>query len=310
MLKKLALKKILIVSLSFTVLLLIYFFPTTSNELKINTRVNYVDVTKTTMYLIDKFNYVSRIEVVNHYNKEVSIKDIINNLTIDSVSTSHIPSDFKKVIPKNTKLLDHSINNKILKLNFSKEFLNMEKESEEKVIEALIYTLTELKEVDGIMIFVEGDLLTNLPHSQKILPNILDRSYGINKVYDLISLKETTKVTTYYVSKLENFIYYTPVTTISNENQEKVEIIIENLKSNPTYQTNLISYLQNEAKLVDYQILENSVNLSFNNYILSLNDYEISEEVKYTIALSIKDTYNINETIFYVDDMLIDVFFV
>ena len=109
---------------------------------------------------------------------------------------------------------------------------------------------------------------------------------------------------------MESFSYYTPVTTITNKENEKVEIIIEKLKTAPTYQTNLVSYLGTNTELLNYEILENSVNLSFNNHILNLNDNEIMEEVKYTIALSIRDTYNINETIFYVDNMLIDAFFI
>jgi len=186
----------------------------------------------------------------------------------------------------------------------------VDKDNEEKMLESLIYSLTEIKEVKQIMIFVEGENLTTLPHSKKNLPTILDRSYGINKVYDIKSIKEIEKITTYYVTKMENFSYYTPVTTITNKENEKIEIIIEKLKTAPTYQTNLVSYLSTRAELINYEILENSVNLSFSNHILNLNTNEISEEVKYTIALSIRDTYNIDETIFYVDDLLIDAFFI
>ena len=89
-----------------------------------------------------------------------------------------------------------------------------------------------------------------------------------------------------------------------------MEIIIEKLKSSPTYQTNLVSYLSASAELLNYEILENSVSLSFNNQVLALDENKIIEEVKYAIALSIRDTYSINETIFYVDNMLIDAHFI
>jgi germination protein M len=156
------------------------------------------------------------------------------------------------------------------------------------------------------MIFVEGSILKELPNSKKTLPLILDRSYGINKIYDLNSMKDINKITTYYVNTNSNYSYYIPVTTITNNNDEKVKIIIEKLKSSPTYDTNLVSYLASSTLLQKYEILENSVNLSFNNEILSLDDNRIMEEVKYSIALSIKDTYGINETIFYIDDNLVD----
>lgn len=311
MLKKLAFKKILIISLSFIILLLIYLFPK-DNTYNIKTTLTYSNPPTTSIYLIDHNNLVSRFEVIKNTNNiNELIKEIINNLTIDNNSNNHIPTNFQKVIPKNTVLINFDLNNNgLLKLNFSKEFFNVTQDNEEKMLEAIIYSLTELKEIKKIMIFIEGKNLIKLPHSNKYLPNTLDRSYGINKIYELESMKNINKVTTYYISKIDNLIYYVPVTTYTNKDKEKIEIIIEQLKSMPTYQTNLVSYLSNSTKLLKYEILENSVNLSFNNEILNLSTNAIVEEVKYSIALSIRDTYNINETIFYIDDLLIDAFFI
>ena len=310
MIKRLALKKIIITSLSFLILLIIYFFPTTENY-NINTTLTYSNPKTIPIYLVDNNNLVSRFEVIQKSKNSLELVDeVINNLTIDNNSTSHIPNNFKKIIPKNTKIINKDLNDGLLKINFTKELLNINKDNEEKMIESIIYSLTEIKDVKKIMIFVEGENLKELPNSKKTLPLTLDRSYGINKVYELESMKDITKITTYYVSKIEGYSYFTPVTTITNTKNEKVEVIIEKLKTSPTYQTNLISYLATSAELLDYEILENSVNLSFNNEVLSLEENKIIEEVKYSIALSIRDTYDINETIFYVDNMLIDVFFI
>ncbi|MBE6156258.1 MAG: hypothetical protein E7161_00730 [Firmicutes bacterium] len=310
MLKRLALKKIIITSLSFLILLIIYFFPS-SDSYNVNTTLTYIEPETIPIYLIDNNDLVSRFEVIKQNNETSNLIDeIINNLTVDSKNSSHIPSNFKKIIPKNTKIISKELKEGLLKINFSKELLNVSKENEEKMIEAIIFSLTEIKDITKIMIFVEGKTLKELPNSKKILPNTLDRSYGINKVYEIESMKDISKITTYYVSKMDGYSYFTPVTTVTNLKNEKVEVIIEKLKSSPTYQTNLISYLASSAELLDYEILENSVNLSFNNQVLSLDENEIIEEVKYSIALSIRDTYNINETIFYVDNMLIDAFFI
>ena len=310
MLKQFAYKKFIIIALSFIFLLIIYFFPS-KEAYNINTTLTYTDPETTPIYLIDSNNLVSRFEVIKKSSDTSKLIDeVIENLTISEEQSSYIPNNFKKIIPENTKVISKDLTDGLLKINFSKEFLNIEEENEEKLIEAVVFSLTEIKDVKKIMIFVEGEVLKELPHSKKILPNVLDRSYGINKVYELEGMKDIAKVTTYYVSKMEGYSYYTPVTTITNSKNEKVEIIIEKLKTSPTYQTNLISYLTASAELLDYEILENSVNLSFNNQVLNLDDNSIIEEVKYSIALSIRDTYDIGETIFYVDNMLIDAFFI
>ena len=310
MVKRFALKKFIIVFLSFIILLILYLFPN-KNEYNIKTTLTYINPKTIPIYLIDNNDLVARFEVLKKSEEILDLIDeIINNLTIDNKNTSHIPNNFKKIIPKNTKILSKELENDLLKINFSKEFLNISLDKEEKLLEALIYSLTEIKGINRIMIFIEGEKLKELPNSHKVLPNILDRSYGINKIYDLESFKNVSKITTYYINKIDGFSYFTPITTIENTEKEKIEVIIEKLKSAPTYETNLVSYLTASAELLNYEILENSVNLSFNNEILSLDDSKVIEEVKYSIALSIRDTYNIFETIYFVDNMLIDVFFI
>ena len=157
--------------------------------------------------------------------------------------------------------------------------------------------------MEKIKILVEGKPLTNLPNSNKKLPEYLDKSYGINKIYNIDSIKETTKTTIYYLSKNKDYYYYVPVTKVSNEKTERVEIIIKELKSTPIYHTNLISYLAASANMTSYEMLENAISLSFNNYLIAnIKEEDILEEVKYSIALSIRDTYGINEVIFNIPD--------
>lgn len=308
MLKKMALKKIVISSLALIILLIICLFPNKTNY-DFKTTLTYTTPIVQPIYLIDNNNYVARYNIIRKTNETLELVDyVIENLTISDKNGYYLPNGFNAIIPKNTKVLNKSLEEDLLKINFSKEFLNIEKENEEKMLEAIVYSLLEIKGIKKIMIFVEGENLTKLPNSGKNIAIILDKNIGINKTYDINSLKETDKTTTYYLSKIDNVYYYVPVTSITNNDKEKVEIIIEKLKTSPTYKTNLISFLASNTELLNYEILENSVSLSFNNNILSLDNNQITEEVKYSIALSIRDTYNINQTIFYVDDLLVDAF--
>ena len=92
--------------------------------------------------------------------------------------------------------------------------LNIDADKAEKMIESIVYSLTEIKDINGVMIFVEGKRLLKLPNSTTILPLVLDRDIGINKTYDISSLKNVTKLTTYYVAKSEDIPYYIPVTAL------------------------------------------------------------------------------------------------
>lgn len=296
MLRKCAIKRIIMSSLALVIMLLLCVFPK-SNELSIPEEVIYVEELTMPIYVMDQNRYVARTSVIKS-NTDDEIRYIIDTLTIGSLSAHYLPNGFTGIIPHNTKLIDYSLENKLLKLNFSKELLNVSTENEEKLIESLIYSLCELEGVAQIMIFIEGESLTKLPKSQKSLPLILDKSYGINKIYNFDNIKDTSKTTIYYIGKYNDNVYYIPITKVTNDTVEPVEVIVNELKSTPIYETNLISYLNASYELQDYEVLENSITLSFNNTILAnLNDEDINEEVRYTLSLSLRDTYDIDNVV-------------
>ena len=311
MLKKSALRRIMVSTLALIIVTVLYFFPTDDNNNQIAQKVEYVSVDNTPIYLMNPDNYVVRTSIATKEKEPLAlVKEMIDALTIGNEKQDYIPKHFSSIIPENTKLLDVSLEDGLLKIDFSKEFLNTTKEMEEIMIEAIVYTLTEIDGIDKIMIFVEGTKLEVLPQSNIKLPNTLDRSYGINKVYDITSLKDLTKTTIYYIGEFNDLIYYVPVTKIENDNgNNKIEIIIDELKSSPIYETNLMSYLATSVRLESYEELENQVILSFNNEIFDdFKDQNILEEVKYSISLSIEDTLNVKEVIFKVDNKVIETF--
>lgn len=302
MIKKSSIRRICVATLALFILLIIYFFP--SSDVTIKEHLSYIKKDEMPIFLVDNSNYVARTSIVKSSETiNEQIKEIIETLTINSKKSTYIRDGFKQIIPENTKIIDLKLDNEILTINFSKEFLTVNETNEELMLEALIYSLTELKEIKKIKILVENIPFTKLPNSNKKLPEYLDKTYGINKIYNLNSLKETSKTTIYYLSKINDYYYYVPVTKVSNEKLERVEIIIKELKSTPIYHTNLISYLKASANMTNYELLENAISLSFNNYLIAnMKEEQILEEVKYSIALSLRDTYGINEVIFNIPD--------
>ena len=301
MLRKSSIRRIMLATLALFLLLIIYFFPTTPS---ISESLSYIEKEEMPIFLVDNMEYIARTSIVkNSDNTDDLIKEVIESLTIGSNKSNYIREGFKAVIPEGTKVLDIKLEDSILTINFSKELLNVSQDSEEKMLEAIIYSLTEIDSVKKIKILVEGEPLTNLPNSNKKIPELLDKNYGINKIYNLDSIKDTSKTTIYYLSKYNDYYYYVPVTKISNENLEKAEIIINELKTTPIYHTNLISYLAASTNLTNYEILENSISLSFDNHLLAgIDDEDMLEEVKYAISLSIRDSYGIDEVIFNISE--------
>lgn len=171
------------------------------------------------------------------------------------------------------------------------------------MIEALVYSLTSIEGVNNIIIYVDGSVLSKLPQTGKILPSTLNRDFGINKEYDLQSLNDINSVTIYYVDSYNDEYYYVPVTKYMNDNRDKIRIVIDELTSSPIYNTNLMSFLNSNTRLLEVEQTVDALDLTFNSYIFNnLEEKKILEEVIYTICLSVRDNYDVKEVIINVND--------
>ncbi len=312
MLKRIVSRKILVTITALFALLLIYLIPKKNldNDIQdtIPQQLEYVnnDVITDVIYLFDNYNYLARTNVItNISDKEIEKKarELINILIKDGAGENKIPNGFKSVLPSDTKIISLNYEDGLIKVNFSKELLDVKEEMEEKMIEAIVYTLTNIEGVNKVIIYVENDILSKLPKSKINLPATLDRSFGINKDYDLKSSKDINQVNIYYINKYNDNYYYVPVTKYVNDPREKIRIIIDELSSSHVYNSNLMSFLNSNTKLLTVEQVDNKLNLGFNSYIINDEvENNILEEVIYTISLSIKDNYDVEEVIFSVDD--------
>ena len=306
MLKKKALNKIIISISCLLILCILYLFPDKNESIKSNITISNNE--NSIVYLKDNNNYISRVSTILTSTTDIDkVKEIISILTIGS--NKYIREGFYKIIPKNTKLLDLSIHDNLIKLNFSKEILNIDRKNEQKMIEAIVYSLTSLDNIKYVSIYVEGDILDRLPNSKIKLNTVLDRSIGINKEFNIDNIYNTTKTTIYYLSKYKDYYYYVPVSKIYNNDISKIEVIIKELSSNKLLNTNLMSYLNNNTELLSYNETDKTLLLNFNEGILEdINTNNILEEVSYSINLSIKDNYDVDEVLYYVNDKIVNTF--
>lgn len=310
MLKKASIRKILVSISALFALFLIYLIPNNAsdNKLNIDYELSYVeqDVNKEVIYLLDSYNMLGRSEVViNSENLSVENKarELVEVLIKGGAGEDRIPNGFRSILSSETKILSLKFNDGIIKIDFSKELLDVDKENEEKMVEAIVYTLTSIEGVNKVIIYVDGDILTKLPQTNKNLPATLDKSFGINKEYDITSMNDITMTTVYYINKYNDNYYYVPVSKFSNDDRNKITIIVDSLSSSPTYKANLMSFLNYNTKLLSATQNIDTLSLNFNSYIFNdASEKKILEEVIHTISLSVEDNYDVSELIFKVDD--------
>lgn len=305
MLKKISIRKIVLSSLALFAMFLIYIIPANEGRLDIKEELEYVNtnIESSPIFLMDKNSYVALTSVaVTDANIENKARQLLKVLTIGGMD-SKIPSGFSAIIPPNTEVLSLSYEDGLIKVNFSKDLLNVSEELEEKLVESIVYTLTSIDKVDKVIIYVEGDILTKLPKTKINLPSTLDKTFGINKEFDLTSTKDITDVTIYYINQISDNYYYVPVTKYVNDSRDKASIIIDELSKNFDFNKNLMSFLNEGTQLVSSEVKDGQMFLNFNEDILNDDvSGDISKGTLDTISLSMGANYEVKEVVFYVGD--------
>ena len=302
MIREKALRKILITSITMLILLTIYVIKDFSknNTIEANLELEYVTgIGTNSIYLLNENGFLVKSKILlTENNKEDQIKILLKNLIIDS--SNKFPDGLSATIPKGTKILDINYDEGYVTLNFSKQFLNIKEDKEDNMFESIVYSIFDLKDIKGIFIQVEGEMLENYPHKKTKLNYPLTKEIGINKEYNLSKRDNINKVVIYYLEKIDNSNYYVPVTKYMNSDSDKIKIIIDSLTTSYIYEPNLMSFLNNNVKLNSYEENENVFFLDFNSSLYDKNN-KVLEEVIYSISYSVFDNYDVKSVVFSVD---------
>ena len=286
MLKRKAFNRIFLTTVIFFIVFVLYIF---MNDSFPSNGFSNGFVSGSYVYTLNEDNYISKASV--YVSKSLSLEDEIRErleiITDENNKNSLLPSYFKPILPKNTEVLDVVIEDGIVKLYFSKELYDISAYQAEKMIESIIYTISD-DDILGIELYADGEMVKYVPHTDKMLPTILTRDFGINKVYDIRETSSVVKVVMTYYGKFDGIFYEIPVTRYVNSDVSKLQVIVDNLDGMVSG-LNLISMVD-EVELVDYKISSGCIFLVF--------DRELSDDEKKIIKSSVMANYDVNEVLF------------
>lgn len=293
MLKKKAFRRIFFTTIIFFIVFVLLSIKKLEEPTNIYESNNYKTDYIENIWTLNDDNYVSKTSI--YVNKELNVlekvKVLIETLIEENNNNSLLPTYFNPILPRNTKILEVVLDNDLIKINFSKEFKNATEDQCEKMIEAIVYTLTDINGINGVEIYVNNELLKYIPNTSKVLPTILTKDIGINKVYNINGTNDILKVITYFLGNSKE-INYVPVTSYLNTSKEKIEIIVENLTSIYSYNNSLIAPFDSSLKLVNYLLEDNKMFLEFNCFSCIEKDYLD------LIVYSVFDNYEVDSIIF------------
>ncbi|MDY5993425.1 MAG: GerMN domain-containing protein [Bacilli bacterium] len=307
MLRTKALRKIFLTTLTLFVLLTVFTITNskTENVLKTNLEIEDIAGFKTDIiYLLNDKGLLVKTKILLEGNTdEEKINKLLLNLT--EGSSNSFPEGLKKLIPKGTVVNNVMVGNNLVTVDFSRELLKVSSDMEKPMVTAIVYSIMELGNYEGVSILVDGKVLDKYPNSLEEIPSVINKSIGINKNFSITSYNNINKVVIYYLENIDNNLYYVPVTKYVNDERDKIKIIVEELASSYIYESNLMSFLNSNVRLLDYKEDNDIMYLNFNDYLFDGND-KILEEVLYSLAYSVFDNYNVSMVSFMVNGQRIN----
>lgn len=306
MLKSRAIRKIFITTLSLFIFLVVYSLPTLDNSYVLKTNLEIESTTglaTDNIYLLNDDGYLVKSRILlEGTTLEDKIAEVLDQLTIRD--ENHFPKGLFPYIPKDTKVLNILHGEGKVTIDFSREFLNMNVYTEKQIISGVVFSILDLGDVEEVIILVEGEVLRQYPNTKESLSSPLTKNIGINQEYNLTSRDDISKVVIYYLSKINDEMYYVPVTKYLNDSRDKIKIIIDELSTSYIYESNLMSFLHSQVELLDYYEQENVLFLNFNKFLFD-SDNKVLEEVLYSISYSVFDNYDVSMVMFEVNNQYV-----
>ena len=212
------------------------------------------------VYLLDDNKYLIPLSVDVSAKKYLvdEIYTIVSNLRDLEVE------GFNTILAKDVKINKIELENGILNIDFSKEFLAYQSDLEEKIIESLTWSVMDFEQVKGLTISVDGVKLEKMPINGLQLPSVLNKEIGINKYSDLTSnLENGDTVVVLYEKLVQGTTYYVPVTRRIEYQPNDVLQVVKSLDK----QISLLSGLTviNKIKAVDVK------NVTYDDIVVNVN---------------------------------------
>lgn len=295
MIKTKAIRKIFITTVTMFTLLTVFSLPMVDRKDTLPVNLEFEGITNistNSIYLFNKSGYLVKASILLDEDSTVkNVKKILSNLI--KSNPSKFSNGLSGTIPENVKVLGVYCGSELVTIDFSKEILDVDVAFERQMISSIVYSILDIGGIKGVSILVEGKALDKYPNTLEELPLVLDKSIGINKSFDIKSRDNISSVVVYYLEKLDDNLYYVPVTKYVNDDRDKIKIIIEELTTSYIYEESLMSFLNSKARLLDYREENDVLFLNFNDYLFDSND-KVLEEVIYSIGYSVFDNYNVS----------------
>jgi germination protein M len=223
-----------------------------------------------TVYLLDRNDYLApmsmRIDSNDLTASKTAAEEAIAWMTADKRLKDQLPDGFTAVLPEGTKVSSVTTDppSGTVTVDFAEPLPTMAATKERKVIEALVWSLTELPGVNKVKLTVKGKPIGALAASGLPVDNVLTRGLGINVESGTgVQVNRSMAVTLYFSAQsAAGEGYFVPVTRLINRQQDAAKAALEQLILGPQNAIGLKPVLTSDMSIEQLNQMADTVNVS------------------------------------------------
>jgi germination protein M len=220
-----------------------------------------------TVYLLDRNGYLAPMSLrmdTEQSSSRSAAEKAIAWMTVNKQLADQLPPGFKAVLPQGTKVNSVTENKGTISIDFAAPFPEIIAAQERKVLEALVWTLTELPGINKVRLSVAGKPLQSLASSGLPIDQVLTRGVGINlETAQGVQINRSMAVTLYFSSQsADGEGYFVPVTRLINRQPDPAKAALEQLILGPQNSKALNPVLTSDMTIEKLSQMADTVNVS------------------------------------------------
>lgn len=278
-------------------LLVAHFVGTNNKDIEVENNIvsGETNKIKRKIYLKNKEGLLVPLTInVEHYENRVDeIKYLISLIKKDN----NVTEGYKGLLNEDVELLNVTLEDSKLTLDFNEAFNNYDKNDEIRIIESLVWISAQYRDISQIKILVNGEELTKMPLGNCPIPRILDRKFGINNhIFTPKANKENIVV--YFEDLTSENLVYVPVSVRVEEKSQKIQSVMASFAENvPTYTNLRKAKVLNKIEFSDIpNIIDNVVNVDLTASSL-IDEKTVDRDVYEYLVMSFRDNMELIESV-------------
>ncbi|CDQ18224.1 germination protein M [Halobacillus karajensis] len=255
------------------------------------------------VYLLDANGMVAPQTLELPASEEVATQ-VLEYMVKDGPVTNLLPNGFEAVLPAGTEI--NGVNAKedgTLVVDVSEDFKNYEAKDEEKILQAMTYTLTQFDNVKRIKLWINGHEQDVMPVDGTPISEGVSRSDGINNQVGMeTDIMNSEAVTVYFPAQNGEQVYQVPVTTRVSKGDDEYAAMVQALLEGPEVGSPLMNPFNEGSEMVKSKLENGVLALSFNENILTGTDEpSLSDAALASLVMSLTDLADVESVEVHVD---------